>query len=539
MQITIESPMWIDKTSYLQIKEKGDNCVSISKQRRITAPLPKSFFFGFVSIALNVFISLILTPKIIEEVGIEAYGFVTLSSNVISCLNIITVALNAYSARYISISYLQNDIQTFNHYYNTVFWGNIGVGTCLFILLLLFIIKIDLFLVIPDAILSDVKILFVFVGLNFLITLASVAWKVYGQIKDRIDLTNLIEGISSAFHLSLLIFMYWFLTPNIWYVGLATFLPSLVVLVSSVYLSYKYLPEIHIRISDVSKNAFKTLVIKGVWNAIDGLGNTLNTGLDLLITDLMLTSTEMGKVSVAKTASLIVPKFYSMISNSFYPKILSAYSSHNIYDMIKWCKRAMRICAAVTNSLFICFVFLGEDFLRLWIPNQDIKTIYILIVISLIPCVVEGVTYPLYSIFTLTTKIMVPTMITIVCGLINVVSMYVLLKNTTLGIYAVVITTAFIVTVAHLFTPFYSCICLGIERKTFITSVMHSFFSLGVGIVLLKYIDRMLYRDNSVKSFVINGSILGTLCIGLQFLFLLLPDLIIILKREKRDRRDR
>ena len=291
--------------------------------KKFNITLLRSLAFGSISIALNLFITLFLTPKIIGNVGIDAYGFVSLSGNIISYLSIITIALNAYSARYISISYLQKDIKGFNKYYNTVFWGDLAVGFCILIILALFTVNIDKFLVIPKQLISDVKILFIFVGLNFFVTLISVVWKVYGQIKDRIDSINLIEGIAGIIHLTLLIIMFGLLTPNIWYVGFAAFVPSLFILIISIKQSFKLLPEIRIKSKDVSGEAFKTLVIKGIWNSIDGLGNTLNSGLDLLITDIMLSPIDMGKVSVAKSVSGSIPKFYSMISQSFYTKILN------------------------------------------------------------------------------------------------------------------------------------------------------------------------------------------------------------------------
>ena len=494
--------------------------------KKFNITLLRSLAFGSISIALNLFITLFLTPKIIGNVGIDAYGFVSLSGNIISYLSIITIDLNAYSARYISISYLQKDIKGFNKYYNTVFWGDLAVGFCILIILALFTVNIDKFLVIPKQLISDVKILFIFVGLNFFVTLISVVWKVYGQIKDRIDSINLIEGIAGIIHLTLLIIMFGLLTPNIWYVGFAAFVPSLFILIISIKQSFKLLPEIRIKSKDVSGEAFKTLVIKGIWNSIDGLGNTLNSGLDLLITDIMLSPIDMGKVSVAKSVSGSIPKFYSMISQSFYPKILNAYSNQNTEELILRYKKSMRVCAILTNTIFECFIFLGKDFLNLWIPNQDIETIYILTLLSIAPCIIEGVTYPLYSVYMLTTRIIVPTLITIVSGLINVVSMYLLLRYTSYGVYAVVLTTAVIVTLIHFITPIYSCICLKIKLSTFVPTILLVGAALVVNTLILLFINSLLGKAIDLTEFITKGIVMGTVCLGIQIIFLFYPEII-------------
>lgn len=54
------------------------------------------------------------------------------------------------------------------------------------------------------------------------------------------------------------------------------------------YIYKKYTPELKIRRKSVSFNAIKKLVVNGIWNSINSLGNTLNSGLDLIVTNLWL-----------------------------------------------------------------------------------------------------------------------------------------------------------------------------------------------------------------------------------------------------------
>lgn len=51
---------------------------------------------------------------------------------------------------------------------------------------------------------------------------------------------------------------------------------------------------------------------------------------------------------------------------------------------------------------------------------------------------------PIYYVNTLTVKNKIPCFITIIGGLLNVVGMFILIKYTNLGVYAVPITTAVI-----------------------------------------------------------------------------------------------
>ncbi len=480
----------------------------------------RSIFFGSLSILFSVFINLYITPRVIDSVGIEAYGFVSLSSNVVSYLQIVTIALNAYASRYISIAYLRNDKEEFNKYFNTVLWGNIGLGSLILVFFILFTNYINVFLNVPDGIVWDVKILFFCVGINFFVSLITVAWKVFAQIKDRVDIINILDSISYILQIAVLFIAFNYLTPYVWYVGLTHMIAALFVLVLSVILSRKFLPELQIKASTFSGSAFRTLTIKGIWNSIDGLGNTLNSGLDLLVTDLMLSANDMGKVSVAKSIIALTTRLYTMVSQVFHPRFINAYANNNTKILVGHYKKAIKTCSVITNTVFSCFLFLGMDFIQLWIPNQDIRTIFQLTVLCMIPGVVEGMTFPLYSVYTLTTKLKVPTVITIISGLLNVLSMFILLKYTSIGVYAIVITTAVIVTVAHWITPFYSCKCLGIDLFTFLPTIGLCLGELLVNIVMVYITNKVLIPIHTWWGFITNGFILGTLSMVIGVLFI-------------------
>lgn len=60
---------------------------------------------GVLAVGLNIIINFVLIQYITNKIGIEANGFVTLSKNFISYVDIFMIALNAYAVRFISVSY--------------------------------------------------------------------------------------------------------------------------------------------------------------------------------------------------------------------------------------------------------------------------------------------------------------------------------------------------------------------------------------------------------------------------------------------------
>lgn len=61
--------------------------------------------------AIQYCISFFLTPFIVKTLGVEAYGFVSLSSNIIGYMQVATIALNSMASRFISMAYHRGDLE--------------------------------------------------------------------------------------------------------------------------------------------------------------------------------------------------------------------------------------------------------------------------------------------------------------------------------------------------------------------------------------------------------------------------------------------
>ena len=78
----------------------------MTKNKQLLLNITSSLLTFIVGLGVNFF----LTPFIVKHLGVEAYGFVNLSNNIISYAGLITVALNAMASRFIAISYCKGNI---------------------------------------------------------------------------------------------------------------------------------------------------------------------------------------------------------------------------------------------------------------------------------------------------------------------------------------------------------------------------------------------------------------------------------------------
>ncbi|XHB96084.1 hypothetical protein AAFF39_05610 [Lactococcus garvieae] len=95
-----------------------------------------------------------------------------------------------------------------------------------------------------------------------------------------------------------LVILFGFFDTQIWYVGLAALLATVVLRIWMYIGMRQEFPDVRFRKKYIKFKAIKELVTSGIWNALSQLGFTLTNGLNLLITNLFISAHAMGIVSL-------------------------------------------------------------------------------------------------------------------------------------------------------------------------------------------------------------------------------------------------
>ncbi len=434
---------------------------------------------------VNYGITLVLTPYITNTVGTAAYGFVTLAKQFTQYATIVTTALNVYAARYIGIAYHKNDIQQANTYFSSVFWGDLMLGSLIFLTAGVVILFMDSFLSIPAAIVADVKILFLLTFLGFWVTTVFSVFGCVGYVKDRMDLKGIFKTLSYITEAAALIVCYVLFPSRILYMGIGTLAAALLVALTDLRMSKKYLPTLGIMRKNFSFRAVKQLTMEGFWMSFNMVGNLLNSGLDLLVCNQMLSSLAMGQLAIAKTMDTIMQSLYTVVEHAFIPRFLRHYAANDHEKLLTELKFSMKVSGMLANIMFAGFVALGPAFYRLWIPGEDVDLIYHLTVVTVMTCIPNGAIHPLYYIYTLTLKQKLPCYVTVIGGLFNVAGMYVLIHYFSMGVYAVAWTTVAVMSVINFITnPLYMAHVLKLPAGTFYPDIIRNILSCGALVLI-------------------------------------------------------
>jgi len=489
--------------------------------------IARNLVWSFVILVMNAFVNMWMTPFITNNIGVDAFGFIALAETSISYLDIIAIALNSLAAKYISVELFQKNDRQASQYASSVLVANI-ILSFLILIPSIFIIKyLDDILKIPNNLDFDIKVLFFIVVIRYVITILTTVFNVSTFVNNRLDIASRNKGISVLIKLFFTVALLLIFTPHVWYVELAALLGLIFIVLYNIAYTKKHNPDLQFRFAFFSKNCVLEIVKSGIWNSINSLGNVLNSGLDLLVTNIYLSPISMGNLSVAKKVVSISATCLSQISNAFRPKQLEAFSQGNDEGLYRWLSIAMKVSAFFCDLIFCGFIACGKEFISLWIPSLDLSLVYNIIVLVLLGDTIVGVVQPLYYVYTVTNHLKMPCFVTIGNGLLNVLSEILLVKNTNLDLYAIVITTAVCNFVTNIvFAPLYSSYCLNIKKSTFYPTVLRHLCSCLVMSVCLIIISKKLFYANSWFFLMIK-------IIVLSFIGVIIGYIILFNRREK------
>lgn len=451
-----------------------------------------------------------LTPYIVQTLGKEAYGFYPLSSNFIMYAGILTTALNSMSSRFITISLEKRDLQQVNVYFNSVLFGNLLVSLFFIVTGSLFCYFAEYILEIPLNIEIDVKLLFAFVFIGLVVNVSSSIFSVSAFALNRFDKLAMINITMNVIRLFIIVILFYFFTPKIYFLGLASLFSSLYFLYANFKLTKRIMPEIIFSFNNFSWAAISTLVGAGVWNSVLALSNVVNTQFDLILANRFFGASDMGVLSLTKIVPIALQMLLGIIVPLFLPELLKAYANDDMKKMklnLDFSFKAIFLVVLLPISIF--FVF-GEDFFKLWLPNENSSQLYLLSIITLVPFVIHGTVETVYHIFVITNKLRIASFWGIFISIISIISVILLCKYSDLGLYAIPIAALLTGVISHLtFTPLYAAKCLGEDWRYFYKRILK-----GIGNFLLimlfahcwRYLD-LISTDNWI-GFILNLSLL-------------------------------
>lgn len=442
----------------------------------------------FITFIINLAINFILTPFITANVGKEVYGFVNLAFQTTGYVTIFTSALNAMVGRYITINLGKKDYKSANMYFSSVILANLIISLSLVIPSVFAIIYLDRWLNIPMQYTLDVKILWMFIVIDFLLSLCTNCYGVATYASNKLYLGALRNTETTIIRAVSLFLMFTIFVPKVWYVGFTKFICGFWIIVTNIYYTRTLIPQLRFSRLSVKFKAVVDLVKVGIWNSVQQLSTILINGCDMLITNIYIDAASMTLMGFAKTVPNYLMSIIGIVSGSFGPEMTLLYGKGDMDEFVKYVKSAVKVCGFICSVPILGFIAFGTKFFHLWIPvltQEEVLTVQILSILILAQTIFDVYIYPLYTVNQITTKLKIPVLVSLGIGVANIIGSILLCVYTDLGVYAIQIVSSVLLTArVFFFAPIYAAYTLNQKWWTFYGPLFRGALSSAITIVI-------------------------------------------------------
>lgn len=496
--------------------------VKVMKEKTRDSYFLINFIASIIASVLSYGISFFLTPYMVNTVGSEAYGFVSLANNMVNYAAILTIALNSVAGRFITIKIHEGKEKEANADFNSVFWADIIIALVLFSSFVPIVYKLEYLINIPENLVESVKLLFIFVFINFLITVIGNVFSVATFVKNILYLSSLGNCICAMLRVALLVFLFGVFPVNIAYIGITATVCSITLTLYNVIVTRKLLPMIRIDLHVVSFAKIKEMFAAGIWSSVTKLSQILSDGLDLLICNLWIGPYAMGQLSISYTIPTIFSGVLCVFNSLFCPQQTYYYAKEEIENVINELKFNMKFSGFFVSILFAGVIVYGYDFFALWVPGENISMIYVLSCISIVSVLASGIMSSLGNVFLLTNNLKVNSLVWMGVGCFNAIAVVILVQFTDLGVFAIAgVSKVVSICVSITYIPIYAAICLKIPRRTFYPLIIGYVLDTMLLVIVFFFLKKLLLPADTVLRFILDCIVVGVFGSILNYIFLL------------------
>jgi O-antigen/teichoic acid export membrane protein len=464
-------------------------------------------------------INFLLTPFIVKSLGVEAYGFVGLSNNIIGYLQLATVALNSMAGRFITIEYHKGNLEQANKYFSSVFYSNVVISAVLAIISIILLVFLEYVIHIPVNLVADVKWLFALLCLNSLLTLVFNVYIVSPFIKNRLDVTSVRNLVSNLIKAAVILVLFGFFSSHLWYIGCSTLICGIYLIIANVKIKDKLTPELGVNLRYFDFVKVKTLLASGVWNLIGKLGDLLQRGLDLLFANWFINAAAMGILSITTQIPFIILSVLGLFTSSFAPSLTKDFAKGNLNEMLNEVYKSIRILSiSILVPIAILYIY-GDVFYKLWMPTQNSLLLQKLTICGTFALLVTSPLDGFWNVFTVTNKIKGSSIFMIINSLVvflTVLLGLLLTEDITTKMFIIAaVRSLYGVIRGIVFLPIYGAYCMNLKRTFFYKPIIKSLF--GVLVTLgICWMLRLLYVPDNWLGFFISSLFVAIVscCIG-------------------------
>lgn len=436
---------------------------------------------------LSAVIAFMITPFLIARVGLEAYGFYPISSELVGFFGLFCGVVNATASRYITVEDARGNRREADQYFSTVFFANLFLCAFLLVPMGLFVGFVDRILSIPEGLVGELRLFFALVLATVLINALSSAFGSAYSISNRLDLRSAQELIAVLLKAAILFALlgggY---SSSIVSIGVALLISTAAGAVIQCLMCRRLAPELTISWGNVSRPHAGRVFASGLWYTLDRLGAFLMTGGLLIVSNMLFTAEGVGVYSVSVTAARSMSGVLLMLSGVFLPVTAKRFARGETdrlrADIIRD-QKVTGFFAAVGAAVAIGFC---NEFFELWLPSENSPLLRILTILSIVPVTVIAAALPIVNLGMVMNRMRRLSLLFVAGGMLTLAAVILVSCFTSAGVIGVAVISAaaqFLWYAA--LVPLFAARLLRVSARDFYRPTLRTVLACGLSVVLI------------------------------------------------------
>lgn len=395
----------------------------------------KNLIFNIFNLVVSGLIGFLYTPYLIKNLGVIAYGIIPLAMVINQYVSIFSSSLTSTLTRFYSVAYQQGNFKDASQYLTSSFVAVIILIVFIGIAAVILIFNFNVIINVPANLLSDAKLLFIYILISLCISLLSSFLNITLYAKNRLDYMNMISLVRSFTKVIFVVVFFQLIEVNLRVIGIAGIVSEILVLMLSlIYFIKTNAREISIRFKYFNLQFLSPIIIMALWLIVHQVGDLGIYKIDLLIVNKFWSAKETGYLGAFSDFGSYLMSLMGVITSLFGPIILIAFSNNN-HERIKQFIVEISFLVAILSAIIIgLLIGFAHPFITLWV-GKEFSTYYDWFILKL-------VSLPFYAsagVFSFVYRswnfVKAPAITTLVLGIINISILYILAKMSNRNIH--------------------------------------------------------------------------------------------------------
>lgn len=338
-----------------------------------------SSLFGY---AIPMIISLVTTPIVLNELGVSAYGLISLVSVIIGYLTVMDMGLDLPITKYLAEDQAKADTKAGNLMLNNTLQLYFIIGI-IGMLVIIFTSKLFAFHVfeVPEELLDEAVVVFQLAGVGFFGSVITSWGRAISMGLQRFEITYGISILTNIVGICLGLYMIFIGYGVVGFVFMRI-VSSLFSGIAYWIFAQKTLPYFHFQFGFDKSTLLRVRGYIG-YGAINRLVSGLVNGLDKTLIAAWLGVAASGIYSLPFMLTSSLGYMISYMLGFTLPMASELESTGQLDKLRKIYIKSTRFIAGLSSMIFIPVIIFGDIFITLWIgPEIGEKTKYIIILLA-------------------------------------------------------------------------------------------------------------------------------------------------------------